>query len=390
MLRSGAHIDDVVAASGLGRQTVLGLKGAIIRAHKRLNAHSERLNAHSERLEAETERLEAETEPEIPQSSTHVETDVETPLSTRVIESNAQIPQGYVLKPGLSSQEWTELSKKDKASLVGMVGELKAQYQSLQTQMVMGKGNGGDHHATSYADSESAFWVELAKTERVERALRIRDRYTDKSGNVPADIRTVLEALKIGLNLNTPKQGGFSELEVYRAGRVDEQKNLETAVKTSETNLLDIKLEELKQSKELDNRKLDWEQHKWDTDKQDEGKKWDMVKDVLTGPVGDVVKSLGAAGAERMRGKRPPKVTSTVCPQCNGTIFVDEAATTAVCGLCGSVLAKQSSGPPEPSAPEPQPQPQTEQPQESEQPKPSTKPKQKPVSLPTGPGEADF
>jgi hypothetical protein len=77
----------------------------------------------------------------------------------------------------LTAQEWAELSKKDKSSLLAMVGELRAQNSSLQASAVMRKGNGDTayrHNGDStLTDSEASFWNELARTEKIERALRI-------------------------------------------------------------------------------------------------------------------------------------------------------------------------------------------------------------------------
>ena len=122
---------------------------------------------------------------------------------------------------------------------------------------------------------------------------------------------------------------------------------------------LDLKLEELRQNREIDIKKLDWEEKKYEMEQDADSRKWEQIANILKGPVGDVMKSLGAAGADRVRGGRPPnhagkilKPVQTQCPNCSSKIFVDAEAETAVCGSCGAVLQKQGQQPQPPPAPE--------------------------------------
>lgn len=126
---------------------------------------------------------------------------------------------------------------------------------------------------------------------------------------------------------------------------------------------LDLKLEEMKQNREIDMKKLDWEEKKYEMEQDADSRKWEQIANILKGPVGDVMKSLGAAGADRVRGGRQPnhaakilKPVQTQCPNCSSKIFVDAEAETAVCGNCGAVLQKQGQQPVEQSQPPPAPE----------------------------------
>jgi ribosomal protein L37AE/L43A len=251
-------------------------------------------------------------------------------------ETEPQIPRGFTLAPSLTSAQWSELSKLSKNQLIALAGEYKA---SLQSQALSRRGNGDSQHYPSdgSASAESAFWIEMAKTERVERALRIRDRYSDKKGEYPADVKSLLELFRF----LTPKQA--NELEIYLAGRQDEQKNLQTAVRTAETNMLDIKLEELRQNAEMDNRKIDWEIEKWKVDKTEDNRKWELVSRALEGPIGQAIQSVGTAGAERIAHRKQPKIAQIACPNCQKSVYIDENAKIVVCGACGAHLSKQVS-----------------------------------------------
>lgn len=120
-----------------------------------------------------------------------------------------------------------------------------------------------------------------------------------------------------------------------------------------QTNELDLRLEEMRENREIDMKRLDWEKEKYLKEKDDETTRFDQITHLLEGPLGDVIKSFGNAGAERVRGAsatrltgKAPKPIQTQCPSCSKAIFVDANADSAVCGNCGVVLQKQGSVPP--------------------------------------------
>ena len=135
---------------------------------------------------------------------------------------------------------------------------------------------------------------------------------------------------------------------------------------------LDLKLEEMKQNRETDNRKIELEEKKWEYEKQNEGKTLETVKEILQGPVGDVIKNIGSAGADRVRGptKGGENMTQVQCPSCRGVFMANPNLAVIGCPNCGAKLEKQQApSPTPPIIPEPEPQTQLEQPKpEPEQP----------------------
>jgi hypothetical protein len=135
---------------------------------------------------------------------------------------------------------------------------------------------------------------------------------------------------------------------------------------SSATNEYTLKKTELEQTERLETKKLDWEMQKWEKEKDADTQKYNLVKTVLEGPVGDVLKSLGNAGASRVRGNgNASQATQTtqnpniVCPnpKCNRPFYADPVAQQVTCPHCNAVLEKQSPQP----TPSPEPQPQTQE-----------------------------
>lgn len=133
-----------------------------------------------------------------------------------------------------------------------------------------------------------------------------------------------------------------------------------------QTNELDLRLEEMRENREVDMKRLDWEQKKWELEQENDSNKWEQITHLLEGPLGDVIKSFGNAGADRVRGAttklggKMPKPVQTQCPNCSKPIYVDANADSAVCGNCGAILQKQATSPsptPSPMPPQPAPEP---------------------------------
>ncbi|MFN3330496.1 MAG: hypothetical protein ACK419_06185, partial [Pyrinomonadaceae bacterium] len=92
---------------------------------------------------------------------------------------------------------------------------------------------------------------------------------------------------------------------------------------------------------------------KWLMEQQMEQQKWKQIGNIVQGPVGNVLQTLGRAGADRIRtGKgatQQPipevKVEQIQCPKCGKTFFANILADYAVCAHCGSVLTKAPTQP---------------------------------------------
>jgi len=118
---------------------------------------------------------------------------------------------------------------------------------------------------------------------------------------------------------------------------------------------IDLKMKEMDQSASLDKEKLNWEKEKYGEEKASQREIIGTVKEVLQGPIGKAIESLGAGAADRVRGRAGssaplPQVTQVTCPACTKTFFADPNAPFTVCPHCGATLQKQLTASP-PSSP---------------------------------------
>lgn len=198
-------------------------------------------------------------------------------------------------------------------------------------------------------------------------------------------IQSTMDTIKVINEMQKPFYEGLSkkdkelaearlrELEAKMPGDLNEQikyiKEMAPVLGLTggQTNELDLRLEEMRENREIDLKRLDWEQEKYKMEAEADMTKWEQIGKILQGPLGNVVRDLGSAGADRVRGQqsqnvhvqtgRQPKPVQTQCPNCNKPIFVDAEAETAVCGSCGAILQRSGS-----AVPEPAPTPVVEQP----------------------------
>lgn len=134
---------------------------------------------------------------------------------------------------------------------------------------------------------------------------------------------------------------------------------------TGGTSELDLKLEEMRENREIDMKRLDWEQEKYKLEADADVAKWEQIGKILQGPIGQAIQGIGNAGADRVRGAgagkgkvgKQPTAIQTQCPNCQHVIYVDAEADTAICGQCGAILQKQGAVQPPQQAQAPQPEP---------------------------------
>lgn len=136
---------------------------------------------------------------------------------------------------------------------------------------------------------------------------------------------------------------------------------------------IDLKIAEMAQMERIEGKKMEFEEKKWEYDKANEGKIFtqitDAVKTVTEGPVGDAIKAIGEAQADKMRGSitktNRASIIQIKCPACSGTFRANSDLVLIMCPLCGTQLQKPSQPAPQPSPEQPsqQAQAQTEQPQ---------------------------
>ncbi len=153
---------------------------------------------------------------------------------------------------------------------------------AAQRQIQTLRNNGGEGLPIGARNPEDAFWIEMAKSEKIERAFRMRDRMqrgpqNPLQGNA---LKTTLEAIKIGVGL--AGSGGPDPLKVYRDGRKDEgatQQAIRQAGGTrgGSTNQYDLNLEKLRESHDIDMMKLDWEMKKYFLGLEADKDKWSNI-----------------------------------------------------------------------------------------------------------------
>lgn len=134
------------------------------------------------------------------------------------------------------------------------------------------------------------------------------------------------------------------------------------------TSAYDIQLEEMRQNREIDLKRLDWEQAKYEMEQQSDMAKWEQIGKLFQGPLGDVLRNMGTAGAERVRGGKPsnrmPQPVKTNCPNCGQAIYVDSTSDIEICGHCGALLQQQQQRQ-QPEQPQPSPAHVEEQPSDT-------------------------
>jgi ribosomal protein S27E len=359
LLRDGATIDDVVARSGLNRNTVLGLYSALVRANKSLKVANK--------------RTEAETEQEIDFQAQKEADQLEEAAGGLHVPPVPSSPN-YVLRPGATAEEFQKYMKMKKEDLIADNVNLRAQVASLQGVAQTGRGDGDERPLSRYDEELKRLEVERQKIQNeqereyalFQREERLRARMGVKGGSLQDAVKQTLEAIKVGVDL-VPKGANVDPLGVYRSGRADEAKTFENAVKSSETNMMDLKLEEMKQNERLKIEELHWEKEQYADKKAGEAKTQDLILKVVEGPVGQLLGALGAKGKEKLIGTAKPMQTS--CPACGKPIWIDSNANQVICGQCGAILQKPSAPPAQPETPQQPSEQPTEEEAESKAPK---------------------
>jgi hypothetical protein len=127
---------------------------------------------------------------------------------------------------------------------------------------------------------------------------------------------------------------------------------------------IDLELAKMAQTERLETRRIDIEEKMLNHKLANEGKTveqiTDLVKTVGEGPIGDVLKNIGAAGADRLRGSAKSNSASIVqvkCPSCSGVFPANAQLATLLCPLCGTKLERGSQPPPQETPTQETPQP---------------------------------
>lgn len=182
-------------------------------------------------------------------------------------------------------------------------------------------------------------------------------------GSTEVALKQAADFIKFGASLVSPNKQQDS-LGIYRTGREDAKGELSRLGKSGETNSLDLRLEELRQSHDIDMQKISFEQKKFFLGLQNERDKWDKITEVFgpvisaAGPeIKNAIRELGKGIGASMGGAAKPKqnvnVVPTKCPKCGSdlNIPVPEGAHDLVnvkCPKCGNLFQLEEEKEPEP------------------------------------------
>lgn len=182
---------------------------------------------------------------------------------------------------------------------------------------------------STYGSGYDQLCRELAESEKVERIIRLRRGLGGHSGN--NGVEQILKAIQIGVQL-VPKGQNVDAIGVYRSGRLDQK----TEGPSGTTNALDLRLEEMRQSHDLDMQRLSWEQKRYFLKMENDTTKWNKIEETF-GPIlkmaspdirdairkiGEQVgKSIGGLGANPNPNAQT-EVSSVECPKCKSPLNV--------------------------------------------------------------------
>lgn len=388
-------IPDIATQTGLSIPAVQGLKGAMIKRLSRLQATQPEAKQSQAEFKPQNEnQAENHDSPTLDGELLEEEAGITlSPLTHSPVSSSSNmpnIPEGYIIKAGLTPEEWKELASLDKSKLMSKVAELKAQNSSLQASAHMQPKHNGDEHSLSFYDEEMRK-LEL-ENKRIQNAQeleyqqslreeRMRARITPHTKEQPAQNTTqqVLDAVRIGVDLAVGKNGGKNDDAIF--DRVVSIMKLIDGAKhdgqiSAASNMYSMKEEEIKGIERLENKKLEWEERKWQAEQDNSTKTVDLLKmglETFKEPIGNLISKVGSAGAERLRSQGVKTPTIDIkCPNCSVDFKGNPLLPQIQCSNCGCML--QSSQP-------------ASQPAQAEQPAPNQE--ENPISITTKPKIVD-
>ncbi len=400
LLEQGVSIEEAMAKSGLSKPACQGLKGVLVKAQKRLNTRSEPTEAISKpeiQIQAEDE---LDTEPYQIGGEAEVGV-VSHPSPTSSSPSSLDEKPQYIVRDGSAFIHW------DTASAIAFRESLpNPQKKLFDGYLALGQkswkdqiqNHNGHGSSVSYEPKDSvkeakariytvyADWMEQQAIENMADKMRNPKGATEKGEQL--GVKEIIEIMKLLLGGKGEQQLGVKDLvEVSKLfagssmketlGVVDYITQAKEKGQSITLNEIALKLEEMKQTGHLDDRRLDFELLKWEKQQEGEANKWELLKDgiktISSGPIGKMIENYGGAKAEQVRNQGARiKTVDVPCPTCKNKFKVNPELLTVSCPFCGSQLSKQPSQQAVPETPptEPQPSPEetqqeTEQPQES-------------------------
>ena len=387
LLIEGASVEDVMGKTTLSKPAILGLKGAIAKAKKRLVQHASPTEAISKpQFSIQAENIDI-----------NGEDDIEEREERQDASQHSSLPSGTLLfEQGDLEAIRNLIPKPHQATYIAHL-DVVAKRQRL------GHGNNG-HNNNGYGMASSAD-EELKRAEaEVEReyAKSLRDeRMRERTGHGQKDDSELSRRLdRIENKLDNNKQGSellqfakaVNEFAQPKGHGVDPGayiqqgialvKDVEKNVNSpSPKNQYDLEVEKLRSERDIDNRKIDFEEKKWEHQKDSEGKTIEKVtelaKTVLESPIGKLISGAGEGVKNRIEGGQGGRMpmADVLCPNCGNKFKANPNLDLVTCNVCGRTLQKQPTPQPQPTEPQPEAtqQPSTEEPK-PEQPEPSQEP----------------
>ena len=185
-----------------------------------------------------------------------------------------------------------------------------------------------------------------------------------------------VDAWTSGFNA-APKGSGRDPIELVMAGnqlRESVEKNVQSQYSHGvEKNMIDLKLAEMAQLERVENKKIDLTEKRHDEAIEERNQIYGIAKEVIKGPVETVIRTLGGAAADKIRGHgEPPQLQDIVCPSCGKSFPIVSGSKTIVCPACRAVMGLTQ--PPKAEAEQPPPQPNPIPQTEAQEPEPLAKP----------------
>lgn len=110
---------------------------------------------------------------------------------------------------------------------------------------------------------------------------------------------------------------------------------------------IQLEIEKLRTERDMKLEEMRRETQKWMAQFQaqqvaDE-RKWKAIQNILQGPVGQVISTMGGAAAQKLRGE-PARPVLITCPNCGGKFYGSSDARIVVCPHCGMMLKAVQEG----------------------------------------------
>jgi len=112
---------------------------------------------------------------------------------------------------------------------------------------------------------------------------------------------------------------------------------------------IQLEIEKLRTEREMKLEEMRQQHNRWIAQQQlqaqaDE-RRWKVVENLMQGPLGRVIQTMGGAAAAKIGGSgQPPKPILISCPKCGGTFYGSSDSKVVVCPNCNTVLRQVAEG----------------------------------------------